>query len=65
MLGELKPKRPKGRHGLPGPRQVPLPRQLSSEEEGSGLEGSEERSEEGGEDSEEDVPLARRKVARF
>ena len=61
MLSELKPKRPKGRHGLPGPRQVPLPRQLSSEEEGSGQEGSEE----GNEDPEEDVPLAQRKVARI
>ena len=44
--------------------KFPVPDELPSEEEGGGKERGEEEIEEGGENSEEDVSLAQRKVAR-
>ena len=44
--------------------EFPVPDEPSSEEEGGGEEGGEEGSEEGSVDSEGDVPLDQREVAR-
>ena len=44
--------------------QFPVSDEPSSEEEGGGKEGVEDRSEEGSEDSEKDIPLAQRKITR-